>query len=71
MKYSIIFPVIINRDISRQYFPLSFHSILKNPMSEPWKILQSLFTRAKEHAPLTTTVALEEEGSFSREEKKN
>lgn len=39
-------------------------------MSEPWKILQSLFTRAKEHAPLTTTVALEE-GISSREEKKN
>lgn len=70
MKYSTIFPVIINRDISRQYFPLSFHSILKNPMSESWKILQSLFTRAKEHAPLTMTVALEE-GSSSREEKKN
>lgn len=39
-------------------------------MSEPWKILQSLFTRAKKHAPLTTTVALEE-GISSREEKKN
>lgn len=45
--------VIINRDTSRQYFPLSFHSILKNPMSEPWKILQSLFTRAKEHRGCT------------------
>lgn len=31
--------VIINRDTSRQYFPLSFHSILKNPMKNSPKLI--------------------------------